>query len=86
MSESLMLTESAKHRRLEMMLNGETTIIEVGDTVSLNGPEGSRTSFIAKIERMWEAATAAALEGDNEFGMNIRTRWYFTVRRKLWRS
>jgi hypothetical protein len=64
-----------EHRRLEMMVNGEKIIIEVGDTVSLNGPEGSSTSFIAKIERMWQASTTVL-----ESGMNIRTQWYFTVR------
>ena len=73
-----------EHRRLERILNGEKTIIEVGDTVSLNGPEGSHSSFIAKIDRMWQAATV--LEGDTESGMNIRTRWYFTVRRNSVRT
>ena len=73
-----------EHRRLERILNGEKTIIEVGDTVSLNGPEGSHSSFIAKIDRMWQAATV--LEGDTESGMNIRTRWYFTVRRNSART
>mmetsp|Transcript_12283 Transcript_12283/g.18838 ORF Transcript_12283/g.18838 Transcript_12283/m.18838 type:complete len:682 (-) Transcript_12283:357-2402(-) len=68
--------KQTEYQLLEVVMNGRTTIIAVGDTVLLaSDDDGSDEAFIAKVERMWQILPSEDLP--IEYGMKIRARWYF---------
>lgn len=70
--------KQTEYQLLEVVMNGRTTIIAVGDTVLLaSDDDGSDEAFIAKVERMWQIVPSDDLP--IEYGMKIRARWYFKV-------
>jgi hypothetical protein len=65
---------------LEMIVEGKTSIVTVGDTILLrSGEDADRDeAFVAKVERMWQMPPKK--NTPREYGMKIRVRWYFKVR------
>lgn len=67
-----------QHESLRMVMHGKTTIVTTGDTVLLaSDANGSDEAFVAKVERFWQAPTAA--KDPIEYGMKMKVRWYFKV-------
>jgi hypothetical protein len=69
-----------EHSFLEMVVEGKTSIVAVGDTILLrSGEDADRDrAFVAKVERMWQMPPKK--NTPREYGMKIRARWYFKVR------
>lgn len=69
-----------EHTLLEMIIEGKTSNIIVGDTILLrSGEDADRDqAFVAKVERMWQ--NPPRKNTPREYGMKIRVRWYFKVR------
>lgn len=80
------------HKLLEMIVEGTTTIVSVGDHMLLRSSDetpqsynnqretgGVEEAFVARIEKMWEVP-AGRKKSLREHCMKIRARWFFKVR------
>jgi hypothetical protein len=82
------------HKLLEMVVDGVTSIIAVGDCILLRSSEyddnhgmfsspskevlAQEVAFVARVERMWEDSGRKKVPREDR--MKIRARWFFKVR------
>lgn len=66
------------YKSLRMVMNGQTTIVAVGDAVRLAASADNHSmdeAFVAKVDKMWQEKSRK--NDPIEYGMKIRARWYF---------